>query len=242
MNPQKNYYEILGVSENATKEEIKQSYRKLSKKYHPDVNKDPKAEETFKDINEAYEVLSDDNKRREYDMLRRFGRQGGGSWFGGSSTSPFEELFRSIGFDFDFNLGGEDFFGGARQKKQKIIERDIDVVKYINIEPEKKQYEINYLYDKIEGRVCWNCNGSGMITMVNQRGNMLFQSSSPCSVCKGRGFIGSVKKVERNLQVTISDEDVNRGEIRLIGAGHETYDSRNQLVVKGDLILKINKK
>src|SRR3954469_1415668 len=92
----RDYYEVLGISNSASKDEIKKAYRKLSKKYHPDVNKEPDAAEKFKEIKEAYEVLSDDQKRAHYDQ---FGHADPNQGFGG---------FRSD----DFDLGGFSGFGG----------------------------------------------------------------------------------------------------------------------------------
>ena len=101
----KDYYEILGVSRDADTAAIKSAYRKLARKYHPDVNKTKEAEEKFKDINEAYEVLSDKAKRQRYDSL-------GSNWQGGADYTPppgFEN------FSFNFNQGGgQSFdFGGS---------------------------------------------------------------------------------------------------------------------------------
>lgn len=100
----RDYYEILGIKRDATESEVKSAYRKLARKYHPDVNKTKEAEEKFKDINEAYEVLSDKNKRQRYDSL-------GSNWQGGADYTPppgFEN------FSFNFNQGGQSFdFGGG---------------------------------------------------------------------------------------------------------------------------------
>ncbi len=106
----RDYYEVLGVSKDASKDEIKKAYRKLSKKYHPDINKEEGADEKFKEISEAYEVLSDENKRANYDQFGHDGPQGGfgsqgfgGQDFGGFSGGGFEDIFSS-------------FFGGSRQR------------------------------------------------------------------------------------------------------------------------------
>ena len=107
MDPKKDYYKILGVSENATDEEIKKAYRRLALKYHPDRRGgDKEAEERFKEISEAYSVLSDPQKRKEYDMMRKnpFATGAGDSFFGGFSSGPG-------GFRINFN-GSESGFGG----------------------------------------------------------------------------------------------------------------------------------
>lgn len=101
----KDYYEILGVSRSASAQEIKSAYRKLARKYHPDVNKTKEAEAKFKDINEAYEVLSDSNKRSRYDSL-------GANWQGGGDFTP-PPGFENFGFNFN-NAGAQSFdFGGG---------------------------------------------------------------------------------------------------------------------------------
>ena len=108
----KDYYEILGVTRNATEKEIKSAYRKLAKKYHPDVNKAKDASEKFKDVNEAYEVLSDPQKRQRYDSL-------GSNWQAGSDFTP-PPGFENIHFDF----GGFGGFGGNTQY-QKVNYEDL---------------------------------------------------------------------------------------------------------------------
>ena len=104
----KDYYEILGVQRSATQQEIKSAYRKLARKYHPDVNKTKEAEEKFKDINEAYEVLGDKQKRQRYDSL-------GSSWHGGADYTP-PPGFESFGFNV-IVIDGHNFdeiFGNAK--------------------------------------------------------------------------------------------------------------------------------
>ena len=102
----KDYYEILGVNKNATDEEIKRAFRKLAKQYHPDINKEPGAEEKFKEIGEAYAVLSDPNKRRQYDQFGHAAFQNGG----GAGASGFQG-FNMGDIDLEDILG--DLFGGG---------------------------------------------------------------------------------------------------------------------------------
>src|SRR3712207_4339600 len=121
LSSKRDYYEVLGVQKNASKEEIKNAYRKLALQYHPDRNKEPTAEEKFKELSEAYAVLSDDEKRKRYDV---YGHVGAEEAFRGSEAN-FEEIFRDAGFGgfrdiFDQIFGrrggggffGDDLFGG----------------------------------------------------------------------------------------------------------------------------------
>src|SRR3989344_6022186 len=105
---EKDYYKILGVSKNATKEEIKAAYKKLAKQYHPDLNKSPDAAEKFKEINEAAAVLADDQKRTQYNQFGTAGEQ-----FRGFEGFDFSDFMSDIGgFGFDFDRIFENFFGG----------------------------------------------------------------------------------------------------------------------------------
>ena len=111
MSSKKDYYEILGVPRNATKEEIKRAFRQLALKYHPDRNKSPDAEEKFKEISEAYAILSDDEKRRLYDTYGHEGISGRYTTEDIFRGVNFEDLFRDLGFDFGFEDIFERFFG-----------------------------------------------------------------------------------------------------------------------------------
>ena len=141
MANKRDYYEVLGITKNAEKGEIKNAYRKLALQYHPDRNKTPGAEERFKEISEAYAVLSDDDKRKRYDT---YGHVGTEEVFRGSEAN-FEEIFKDIGFGgfrdiFEqffgsrggFGRGSSDpfgfgfSFGGGRQKGRDIL-YDIDL-------------------------------------------------------------------------------------------------------------------
>jgi molecular chaperone DnaJ len=183
----KNYYEVLGVEKNATQDEIKKAYRTLSKKYHPDKNPGNKeAEEKFKEIAGAYEILSNANKRKEYDM-----QQEGG--FGGFDFSNFG------GFDFN-GFSGFDFGGFGRQQR---IEKGEDVFVRVDVTLEQvyNMEELKFKYTKkipcshcngtgAEGgkvNYCNHCNGTGMISESKVQGNAIFTTQRPCNHCNGTG-------------------------------------------------------
>ena len=118
----RDYYEILGISKNASETEIKKAYRGLAKKYHPDVNKEPDAESKFKEVQEAYEVLSDSDKKAKYDQ---FGHAGvdpnfGAGGFGGAYDFDLGDIFSSF-----FGGGGFGGFGGFGQKADRIADRGL---------------------------------------------------------------------------------------------------------------------
>ena len=133
MANKRDYYEVLGVSKTATQDEIKKAYRTLAKKYHPDINKEPGAEEKFKEINEAYETLSDEQKRSQYDQFGfagaqgGFGGAGGFSGFSSSGFGGFEDIFNS-------------FFGGGRQRTSNGQRAGEDIEKQMNISFEDAVY------------------------------------------------------------------------------------------------------
>ncbi len=122
MSNKRDYYEVLGVPRQATQQEIKKAFRKLAMKYHPDTNKDDEnAEEKFKEINEAYEVLSDDDKRARYDRFGHQGVNGAGGFGGGPGGQGFEDIFSQFGGGFGSIF--EDLFGGGNRptKGQNVV-------------------------------------------------------------------------------------------------------------------------
>lgn len=189
----RDYYEVLGVQKNASKEEIKNSYRKLALQYHPDRNKAPEAEEKFKEISEAYAVLSDDDKRKRYDT---YGHVGTEDVFRGSEAN-FDEIFKDIGFGgfrdiFEqifggrggvggargSNIGGGNdpfgfgfSFGGGRRKGQDLL-YDMELSLEEVLKGRKDEIELPKL-DK-----CNNCGGTGAAPGTRPR---------KCSVCDGQG-------------------------------------------------------
>lgn len=176
----RDYYEILGISKDSKKEEVKKAYRKLVKKYHPDVNKESGSEERFKEVQEAYEVLSDDTKRKAYDQYGHAGTEGfnpGGGFNGYSSYggAPFDmgDIFNSF---FGGDMGGFGFdFGQGHRSSRSNAGEDLRYKIRVNFEEAIKggDYEI-----KIKKNVqCAHCNGSGSETGKRKT----------CDVCGGSG-------------------------------------------------------
>jgi molecular chaperone DnaJ len=215
MANKRDYYEVLGVPKNAEKGDIKSAYRKLALQYHPDRNKSAGAEERFKEISEAYAVLSDDDKRKRYDTCGHVGTE---EVFRGSEAN-FEEIFKDMGFggfrdifeQFFGSRGGsgrgqsDPFgfgfnFGGGRQKGRDIL-YDIDLSLEDVLKGKKDEIEL----PKMDS--CTNCNGTGAApgtkprkcTVCNGQGQTrrvysqnrfsTFVSLEPCRTCHGEGEI-----------------------------------------------------
>ncbi|MFZ5881154.1 MAG: molecular chaperone DnaJ [Chloroflexota bacterium] len=172
----RDYYDILGVGKSASDDEIKSAFRKLARQYHPDVNKEPDAEEKFKEINEAYGVLSDKEKRARYD---RFGKEGLGNMGGGSRdytadmSDIFEELFGQFGF------GG----GGRRSRHSPRRGRDLQMQVTLAFEEAVFGVEKEIQFEREE--TCSTCNGSGA-----EPGT----SPVKCSTCHGQGEVRQVRQ------------------------------------------------
>lgn len=193
----KDYYEVLGVSKTASEEEIKRAFRKLAKQYHPDVNKEEGAEEKFKEIGEAYAILSDPEKRRQYDQFGHAAFDGGSSGFQGFSAddidlgSIFDEFF---GSNFGFNFGG-----GSRRRNGPSKGRDRLVRMNLTFEEAvfgcKKSINIdlNETCSKCHGvggfheKTCSKCNGRGTIVMEQKSMFGIFQTQTTCNECGGSG-------------------------------------------------------
>ena len=244
----RDYYEVLGVSKTATQDELKKAYRKLARKYHPDLNKDnEEAAEKFKECNEAYSVLSDDQKRAQYDQFGHAafenGGMGGGGGFGGAGGfggfggSGMEDIF-------DMFFGGQGGRGGNRAKSGP--QRGADLRFDLEITFEEAAFglekEINLYRDetcdhchgegaepgsKVES--CPECNGTGYVrfTQNTMFGQMV--NERPCSRCKGEGKIisepckecrgkGTVKR-NKKLKVKIPAGVDNGSRLRVSGEG-----------------------
>ncbi len=200
----RDYYEVLGVSRDATKEEIKKAYRRLAKKWHPDMNPDNReeAEERFKEISEAYAVLSDDEKRRLYDQYGHAGIDGRFSQEDIFRGVDFDDIFRSFGINFGFDDIFDMFFGGGRRagtRRGHDLRYDMEIdlrdvlhgaEKEIKI-PRYKTCEACNGTGSKDGktRVCDTCGGTGHVQHVRSNGFMRFVSTSVCPKCHGTGKI-----------------------------------------------------
>jgi molecular chaperone DnaJ len=202
MSEKRDYYEILGVSRNATKEEIKDAYRRLALQYHPDRNKSPDAEEKFKEISEAYAVLSDDEKRRQYDLLGHAG-------FDQRYTT--EDIFRGVDFDSILrDLGFGDlfsfFFGGGAGPFEARTRRGEDLVYNLDVTLEEaargveKEIEVprtekcsvcggSGASPGTSPRTCPRCNGSGRLRNTRRSGFATFVQVTACPNCRGSGVV-----------------------------------------------------
>lgn len=238
MNENRDYYKILGVSKGSSQEEIRSKFRRLALEYHPDRNKEPDAQEKFKEINEAYQVLSDPNKRAEYD---RFGRVGGGT--GGWSNRGFDGSDPFSGFGDIFDT----FFGGFGANSRKVPQRggDVQALSSLSFEDSIFGVEKDIEIKRVEpcshcngggsepGNLpitCNSCNGSGQVRRVQQSIFGQFSQVSNCPQCKGEGKTithpcknckGSGReRRDRKIRVKMPAGIENGTQVRLTGEGH----------------------
>jgi len=199
---EKDYYKILGIDKTATKEEIKKSYKKLAKKYHPDLNKSSDATEKFKEINEAAAVLGDDQKREQYDRFGTTADQFSGG-FQGFDFSDFMSDIGGSGFDFD-NIF-ESFFGapfGRRRRRGPQRGADLRYDLEITLEEAATGTTKHIVVPRLEKCSkcdgsgaesksdiidCPQCNGSGVYRRTQRTPFGIFSTTTTCGKCKGRG-------------------------------------------------------
>ncbi len=261
MADKRDYYEVLGVDKGADEAAIKKAYRSLAKKYHPDMNPgDKEAEVKFKEVNEAYDVLSDADKRAKYDQFGHaaFDPAAGGAGGGFGGFGDFGDIFSSF---FGGGFGG---FGGASQQRNGPVRGD-DIGARVSVTFEEAAFgvkkDINYnrvcrcpdcagsgAAKGTSAETCGKCRGSGQMRVMQRLGGMQFQSTTtcdscrgkgkiiktPCSNCRGTGFIRISKKLEVSIPAGIDDGE----RIALRGQGN---DGRNGGSA-GDLILQVNVK
>ncbi len=238
----KDFYEILGVSRTASEEEIKQAYRKLAHQHHPD--KAGGDEKKFKEINAAYQVLSNRQKRQQYDQFGHAADGSAGNQWGGFNNGQ--------GFGFDFNGAGfgdvgdifDMFFGGGRQRKTYEHGADMETVKEISLEEAFQGALVQLAFETFsacthcngighfpkEGSVkCSTCGGKGEIRENRQTFFGQFSQVRECSMCHGQGSIpnkickecrGSGRiKTKKDIQVKIAPGIADGQVIKVVGAG-----------------------
>ncbi|MCR4951725.1 MAG: molecular chaperone DnaJ [Solobacterium sp.] len=264
MADKRDYYEVLGVDKNASEADIKKAYRTLAKKYHPDINKEPGAADKFKEVNEAYEVLSDPQKKAAYDQFGFAGVNGQGQGFGGFDG------FTSGGFD-DLNDIFSSFFGGgmggfsssSRSSRRNSPQRGDDKFMRMNISFLDacfgKKETINITVDETctacggsgaasdkDIETCPNCHGSGTVLSQQRTAFGVFQTQGVCPDCRGTGK--KIKKVcpqcrgagynRRRTDVEVNiPAGINSGQqLRVQGKGERGTNGGPN----GDLYIEIN--
>ncbi|CCI08509.1 molecular chaperone DnaJ [Microcystis aeruginosa] len=218
------YYEILGVSRDAGKEDIKRAYRRLARKYHPDVNKEPGAEEHFKEINRAYEILSEPETRNRYDRFGEAGVSGGAAGFDPDNMGGFADIFETIFSGFG-GMGGQTT---ARRRTGPTRGEDLRLDFKLKFREAvfggEKEIRIRHLETcqtcKGSGarpgtgsRTCTTCNGTGQVRRATRTPFGTFAQVSVCPTCDGAGEVieekcdvcgGSGRKQEtKKLKITI---------------------------------------
>lgn len=244
----KDYYEILGVDKSATDAEIKSAFRKLAKENHPDVNKDPNAEAKFKEIGEAYAVLSDAEKRKQYDTFGSadFNNQGGG--FGGFDPGDIDldSIFREF---FGGGFGGFSGFGGFNQSSRRNrpipgddiqVEISIDFLEAAFGTTRDLTLSLEDDCSKCDGaggtgsKTCPTCGGSGEVITEQRTIFGIMQSQTTCSTCGGKGVVydetcsncrGAGREVVKKTITVEVPEGIDTGDrLRLSGKGEAGYN------------------
>ena len=255
----KDYYEVLGVKRDAPKERLKEAYRKLAMQFHPDRNKSPDAEQKFKEVSEAYAVLSDDEKRKQYDS---YGREGVYQRY-----SP-EDIFRGVNFGDvfrDTGFGGFDdifaqFFGGGARERPG---RGADLTYHLQLELEEATAESTREIEVPRTEICRTCDGSGAkpgtspetcgvcggsgqvqkvqsagfarlvrITPCGKCGGRGYTIDSPCKECRGTGTIERIRRIRVVIPAGVDDGHT----LRLRGEG----DAGEHGTPPGDLYVVVN--
>jgi molecular chaperone DnaJ len=255
----KDYYDTLGVPKSATKDQIKEAYRKLALQFHPDRNKSPEAEGRFKEITEAYAVLSDDEKRRQYDeygkegVYQRYSRE---EIFRGAN---FDDVFRGMGFGGFDDLFGQ-FFGGMTGGRSG---RGEDLTYHLQLPLEDVVSEQSREVEIPRTEVCGTCNGTGAklgsspqrcsncggtgqvqkvqsagfarlvrVTSCGKCGGRGYTIDSPCRDCRGSGAISRTRKILITIPAGIDDGHT----LRLRGEGNAGENG----APPGDLYVVVN--
>lgn len=257
---QQDLYGVLGVAKDASQDEIKKAYRKLSKKYHPDLNKAPDAAEKFKEVQDAYDVLGDKDKRQNYDQYGSAdGAQGGFGGFGGGQAGGGFGGFNGGGGGFD-DIFNQFFGGGGGQRNPNAPQPGRDLQYQMSLKFEEavfgKKTTITYTREAqchtcggngakpgTKPQTCSRCGGSGYVTTVTNTPLGRMQSQQPCPVCHGTGqeikekcptCAGSGHEEQRHeVEVTIPAGVDDGQQMRLQGQGEAGHNGGSY----GDLFI-----
>ena len=258
----RDYYEVLGVDKSASEDEIKRAYKKMARKYHPDLNPDNKeAEEKFKEVNEAYEVLSDSDKKARYDQFGFAGvdpNYGAGAGGGAYGAGGFD--FGDLGDIFGSFFGGG--FGSAQRRNPNAPQRGASIRLSVTISFEEAAFgcEKEVSVDRYETcavchgsgcadgtspEVCPDCHGSGQVQVRRQTPMGVFATTSPCGRCGGKGRIiktpctacrgSGLERKRRTIQAKIPAGIDNGQTISIRGQGHAGKNGGPS----GDLLITI---
>lgn len=210
----RDYYEVLGISKGASADEIKKAYRKMALKYHPDKNPgDKEAEEKFKEAAEAYEVLSDDNKKARYDQYGHAGMGGAGGFgggFGGGGMN-MEDIFSQFGDIFGGQFGGGGFGGGSAQRQQLRgsnlrVRIKLNLEEMVNGTQKTIKVKKMKLAQGATSKTCGTCNGSGVQVKVMNTMFGQMQTQTHCGTCQGIGKVADKIPAGANSQGLIKDD------------------------------------
>lgn len=222
-------YETLGISKDASKDDVKKAFRKLSLEHHPDKGGN---EEKFKDISNAYEVLSDDDKRKNYDL-------------GNNNPGMHQHNFNQFGRGFSFN-----FFNMRNQTRQEPIKKLEDTIYNIETTLEDVYFgRIKKLLVTTSSKcdctfTCTKCNGNGRLNIVRQIGPMIQSTEISCDMCNMRGYIikncgtceQGVKKLKETYDIHIASGCIEGYERRIVGKGKQAFKNTE---IPGDLVFKL---
>ncbi len=242
----RDYYETLGISKSADEKEIKSAFRQLAKKYHPDVNKESGSDAKFKEIQEAYAVLSDPERRKQYDQFGHAAfEQGSNGGFSGFDFSDFDfsDIFSDIfGSGFGFNFGGRSHeTSRARKGRDSIIGMDINFEEAVFGTEKEIKLDMLENCDKCHGKggfgekTCTRCRGSGTVTAEQRTilGTYLTKTTCPscqgtghtlestCDKCHGNGRI----KANKTIKITVPAGVDNGNQLRIPGKGEAGINS-----------------
>ena len=262
MAEKRDYYEVLGIAKGATDDEIKKAYRSLAKKYHPDINKAPDAAEKFKEVNEAYEILSDPQKRANYDQFGFAGNDPNS--FGGFSSAGFDDLGDIFSSFFGGGMGGMGGFGSSRSYRSanaprkgenKYMRMNISFLDACFGKTETINIQLDEMCSRCNGsgaassadmETCSRCQGSGMVMTQSRTAFGIFQQQSVCPDCRGTGKrikkpcpdCGGNGYIRKRVNVEVKiPAGINTGQqLRISGKGEKGANGGPN----GDLYIEVN--